>query len=160
MTSAARPPSPAPSIWVIASSKLRKRAPLGLGGHWLSPLYPSLLETGSRWAPSSEFRTQRMPGGHPGGGVTSAFPLHCSEQLFAGLHLGACWGRRWRNLSGWEGLPGGEPPEGISVFMEPGDRDLCFCKRRFPSWVATDVGAFDDGPTCPLFYPGGARISP
>lgn len=39
-------------------------------------------------------------------------------------------GEGGRNPSGWEGLWGGEPPEGISVFIKHGDRDLCFCKRR------------------------------
>lgn len=78
---------PAPSLLASASSKLRGRAPLGLGGHWLSPLYPPLLKTGSCCAPKS--RTQECPEitpwqhhmgprrRPPARRRSSAFPSHC-----------------------------------------------------------------------------------
>lgn len=52
---------------------------------------------------------------------------------FVGWHLefftsGLCWGWQGQNQSGWEGRLGGEPPEGIPVFIKHGDRDLCFYK--------------------------------
>lgn len=56
---------------------------------------------------------------------------------FVGWHLlfftsGLCWGWRGQTWSGWEGLLGGEPPEGISVFIKRADgvRGLCFYKRH------------------------------
>lgn len=52
---------------------------------------------------------------------------------FVGWHLvfftsGLCRGWRRRNQSGWEGLLGGEPPEGMSVFIKLGDGDFSFYK--------------------------------
>lgn len=101
---------PAPSIWASASSKLQGRAPLGLGGHWLSPLYPLLLETGSRCAPKC--RTQECleitpwqhhmgPGRRPPARRrSSAFPSHCFKPRSSAapgvLRLRACWGWRGR----------------------------------------------------------------
>lgn len=54
------------------------------------------------------------------------------------LHLRACWGWRGLDPSGWEGLLGGEPPEGILVFIKQGDSDLCFYKLHRP--VASRAG--------------------
>lgn len=50
---------------------------------------------------------------------------------FVGWHLvfftsGLCWDWRRQNRSGWEGLLGGKPPEGISIFIKREDGDLCF----------------------------------